>query len=160
MKVKTLAPWFGSDRSKAESLGRMFDGCAFVMIPFGGGFSIVPHLRARTIVCNDKHRHIINLARMISNPHQRARLQTRLHAVLFHPQQLADSQRFCSDVESGDIVPEPEVWAFHYFVCAWMARSASAGTKKEFEASYSIRYDAGGGDSVLRFRNAADAIDA
>ena len=92
MKVKTLAPWFGSDRSKAESLGRMFDGCAFVMIPFGGGFSIVPHLRARTIVCNDKHRHIINLAQVISNPRRRSGPVGRLPAGVFEAAPEADAQ--------------------------------------------------------------------
>ncbi len=49
-------------------------------------------------------------------------------------------------------------WATDYFTCAWMARSETAGTKKEFAAPLATRWNAGGGDSNVRFRNAAKGM--
>jgi len=39
-----------------------------------------------------------------------------------------------------------------------MARNGTVGTDDEFKAGLSIRWDAGGGDSVVRFRNATEAL--
>ena len=46
-----------------------------------------------------------------------------------------------------------------YFVTAWMARNGTAGTKGEFKAGISTRWKGGGGDSVVRFRNAVKSLD-
>ena len=51
------------------------------------------------------------------------------------------------------------IWAYHYFVCAWMSRNGTAGTKNEFDAGISIRRKDGGGSSAVRFRNATKALD-
>jgi DNA adenine methylase len=43
-------------------------------------------------------------------------------------------------------------------VCAWLARNGTAGTGGEFRSGLSVRYDAGGGDSLTRFRSATEAL--
>jgi hypothetical protein len=39
-----------------------------------------------------------------------------------------------------------------------MSRGGTGGTKQEFDGGLSIRYKSGGGDSVVRFRNATAAL--
>ena len=42
---------------------RLLDGCEWVGIPFAGGMSEVPHIKAHTVVVNDLHEGIITLGR-------------------------------------------------------------------------------------------------
>lgn len=62
--ITALAPWFGSDRMQAPEIAPHLNGAAWLGIPFCGGLSVVGQVRARTIVANDRHRHIVNLARV------------------------------------------------------------------------------------------------
>lgn len=45
-----------------------------------------------------------------------------------------------------------------YFVCAWMARNGKAGCSDEFSAGLSIRYEAQGGDSAVRYFSAVNSL--
>src|SRR5581483_2099678 len=65
VKITCLAPWYGSNRMLAAHVGKALDGCSWVGLPFCGGMSEVPHIKARTIVCNDRHRAILNLAAVV-----------------------------------------------------------------------------------------------
>lgn len=65
--ISCLAPWFGSNRMLAHEVGRALSGCEWVGIPFAGGMAELPQIRARTIVANDLHKHIINLAEVVAD---------------------------------------------------------------------------------------------
>lgn len=39
MKVRAIAPWFGSNRMGAAAVGRLLEGCRWVGIPFAGSMS-------------------------------------------------------------------------------------------------------------------------
>lgn len=115
------------------------------------------HLTARTIVVGDLHRHVINLARCVADDELRVGLMNRIASTPYHPDVLARCQEYCRRREAGEEAHPndcPQAWAADYFVTAWMARSGDAGTDREFESSYSVRWDRGGGDSLVRFRNA------
>jgi len=142
----------------AEHVGKALQGCSWVGIPFCGGLSEVPHIDARTIVCNDLHKHILNLARVAADPRLGPALYRRLRRLILHPQTLAYAQGVCREI--GSIPTESEMldWAENYFVCAWMARNGTAGTKNEFKAGLSFRWEAGGGDSATRYRNAVGSL--
>lgn len=160
MAIKALAPVYGSNRILGSDVGKLLRGCSFVGIAFAGGLCEVPHITARTIVCNDLNRAAVNLGMVAADPEMGQALRCRLDAMPFHPDTLIRSQERCRDREQD---PEPWKvhnleWAIDYFVCAWMARNGTAGTDAEFRAGLSVRWDSGGGDSVVRFRNAAEAL--
>lgn len=159
MKTRALAPWFGSNRTLAHHVGAHLDGCEWVGVPFAGGMSELAHIAARTVVVNDLHRGVINLARVVADPMLAPRLIRGLRRVPFHPDSLADAQeRFniCGALGAPDL---PDFTAARdYFLCAWMTRNGTAGTDAETTAALSVRWDAGGGDSVVRFRSAVESL--
>lgn len=163
-KVGAVAPWYGSNRIGADRVGRALAGCRWVGIPFGGGLCEVQHIDARTILVSDLHRHVINLAQTIASNELRSRLIESLERLPFHTESLEAAQARCRDRwgPSKDELPfwERIAWACDYFVCAWMARNGVAGTDREFDAGLSFRWDAGGGDSAVRFRNATASLEA
>jgi DNA adenine methylase len=160
MKVKALAPWFGSNRILAENVGEFMAGCTWVGIPFAGGMCEVAHITARTVLVNDVHRHVINLARVVADDQLRPKLVRWLRAACFHPDELDQCQERCKARE-----PEPHAApdfdsACAYFVSVWMGRSHIAGTDDEFCGRLSTRWNANGGDSAVRYRNAVKSLAA
>jgi DNA adenine methylase len=153
-ETTTLAPWFGSERMVADRYAAELNGCRLVGIPFGGGMSIVRLLTASTIHVNDMHPHIINLARVVANPDERRELLKMLKWTPFSEAMLRESQRDVCNIQGQTPAQARVRWAFNYFVCVWMARNGTAGTKSEFKAGLSARWDAGGGDSVVRWHSA------
>lgn len=154
--VGALAGWFGGDRTVAPAIGKAMRGCSWVGIPFAGGMSAVLHIDARTILCNDKHRHIINLARVVADDALRGQLVRNLARKPFHPDELAEAQQACRNVQ-------PKEWAdvqlaTAYFVCCWMGRASKAGIDDEFNGRPAVRWKADGGDSMVRFRSAIRAL--
>ena len=167
--ISALAPWYGGARMIAPHVGKALEGCNWVGVLFGGGMSEVRHITARTVVVNDLHCSIINVARVLASELLGAKLIRRLRRLLFHPKTLTFAQWKCKEFTDlffpGDdgktVIPtEDEMldWAENYFVCAWMARNGTAGTDGEFDTGISMRWEAGGGDSAKRFRNATEAL--
>lgn len=156
-KVTALAPWFGSNRMLASEVGKMLRGCKWVGVVFSGGFSEVLHIDAPTIVCNDLHRDIINLANVIAIPAGREWLATEAARMPFHPDVLLKAQTICKQPWEGE-TPDAER-ALWYFVAVWMNRSAKAGTDGEFSGNLPIRWNANGGDSNTRYRSAIASLD-
>jgi DNA adenine methylase len=166
-----MAPWFGSNRTLAENVGAALAGCRWVGVPFCGGMSELLHIDARTLMVGDLHDHVLNLAATVADPVLNPQLRARLDALPFHPGALAAAQIRCRVREAdrdddwfgtvGDEAKPPDLdWAVDYFVCAWMSRNGCAGTRGEFDAGLSIRWEAGGGDSATRFRNATEGLAA
>lgn len=152
--ISALAGWFGSNRMMAPHVGEALAGCSWAGVVFAGGMSEVPEITARTIVCNDLHRHIINLGRVTASDTLRPQLIRSLRRKVFHPEELAAAQRYCWDNEpsgSPDLVA-----AENYFVSCWMGRASKAGLIPcdEFTGRPSIRWKADGGDSAVRYFSA------
>lgn len=152
-KVTTLVPWFGSNRTLAPLVGEALAGCEWVGIPFAGGMCEVPHIAARTVLVNDLHRGVINLATAVREHWMRQTLVRRLNDTVFHPDTLAEAQRIYAADDAPRVV---KAWAF--FVVCWMTRSGAAGTPGETTGGPALRWTAGGGDSAVRFRSAVRAI--
>lgn len=53
MRTNSALSYFGSDSEVAERLSKPLDSVSHVTIPFVGGGSIIPYLKAKAIVCND-----------------------------------------------------------------------------------------------------------
>lgn len=174
MKINSIAPWFGSNRTLAKHVGDYLKGCSWVGIPYAGSMTELRFIGARTIMVNDKHELLINLAEVMAHPQLGPRLYRGLRRQLFHPSTLKDAQERCQILEPQEPalfggapeLPPIDEWddeqrlfvAHHYFVCVWMGRSSQAGTDGEFNGSLAVRYDSEGGDSAVRFQNAVASI--
>lgn len=162
MKVTALVDRFGSNRMNAAEPGKLLRGCTCIAVPCAGGMCEIPHMTANIILVNDLDRHVINLCNVLRE--HRAAMVQWLDGTPYHPDQLKESQEFCKQAESftwGHFEPALALpWACHYFVASWLTRGGSGGTKGEFEQSMSIRWKSGGGDSVVRFRNATEGLAA
>jgi hypothetical protein len=60
--VTSIAPWFGSNRTLAENVGKLLRGCSWVGVPFAGGMSELLHITAPSVLVSDLHTHVLNLA--------------------------------------------------------------------------------------------------
>lgn len=170
MTTTSLVNYYGTNRMLAEEVGVELAGCAWVGVACAGGMCEVGHLTARTILVNDLHRHVINLARVVADPMLRRVLQRELRRKLFHPDELIQAQARCRRREeptsdglfgASAMPAAPDVeWATDYFVCSWMGPGSKSGTKGEFDVGLSLRWNAGGGDSNVRFRSALRSLAA
>lgn len=174
MNVTALASWYGSNRMLAEHVGKELSGCAWVGVPFAGGMCELVHIGARSLLVNDIHQHQINLARVTGHPVMGPKLYRTLKRLAYHPQTLQRAQERCELREDlkddpdglfASGMPDPRFekgpdveWAADYFVCAWMSRHGSAGTKTEFKAPISLRWNAGGGDSAAHYMGAVRSL--
>lgn len=155
MAINALASWYGSNRMLSRHVGEELSGCSWVGVPFSGGMSELQHITARTILVSDLHRHVINLARVVASG---ANIARKLSGMPFHEDVLSSAQLYCSVMETQDTSQLTEAdrwdWAVNYFICCWMGRSGKAGTTDEFKGGPAIRWNAGGGDSNVRYRSA------
>jgi DNA adenine methylase len=151
-EITALAGWFGGNRLLAPAVGEQLGRLKWCGVPFAGGMAELPHIDAASILVNDLHRHVINLARVAAADPTRAELIRRLRGKLFHPDELSKCQKICkaqwpTDVLSVDL-------AEAYFLCCWMGRSGKAGTTDEFNGRTSTRWNNNGGSSVVRYHSA------
>ena len=164
MKVTQLVDRFGSNRMNAAEPAKLLRGCTCIAVPFSGGMCEVPHMTANVILVNDLDRHVINLAQVLAKHEEAAWLIEQLTKVPFHPDVLLTAQKRLREREAGDMpdlngsVSARVQWALDYFVASWMTRGGKGGTRGEFDAGLSIRWKSGGGDSVVRFRNATESL--
>lgn len=170
--IRALAPWFGGCRSIAYRIGPELGKLRWCGVLFAGGMPELLHIRAQAGVALDLHRHIINLARVVSDPSLLCRMIRRVDRLLFHTDVLAAAQRRCRDREAagGDAglftnghaaSMEPDVeWAADYFVCCWMGRGGYSGRGGELTQSIAVRYTSSGGSSAKRWRSAVESLPA
>lgn len=154
-----LVPWFGAARKTAAIFGEATRGCDWVGIPFCGSLSEVPAIVAAgalEVVCNDAHRHLINLARVMADSVSGPALFRRLRRQPFSPEVLQEAQQHCADREPFEGLDEES--AFRFFVSSWAGRSGKAGTNGEHRGGLAMRWKGGGGASAWRFSGAAWSI--
>lgn len=155
LKVTTLVPWAGGARLTAEAIGRELEGIPFVGIPFAGGMSELVHIKASTILVNDLHRHVINLAAVLANPSYGPKLIRELRRLPFHPDTLNNYQRLAQDIPNGKV---NYAAAKSYFVSQWMGRNGKSGGDAELKGALALRFSATGGDSALRYSQAVKGL--
>lgn len=171
MTTTALAQWYGSARLIADEVGRELAGRSWVGVPFAGGMCELARIGARSMLVNDLHLAVINMARVAGDRVLGPQLYRQLRRQAFHPDVLAVAQDRCRLREAASNgwllrrIPDPDKddrleWAIDYFICTWMGRGGSAGAKGEFNGALSIRYNANGGDSNTRFRSATDSLPA
>lgn len=164
LRTKSALSWAGSDSEVAEQLAALLDDCLHVTIPFCGGLSILPHLKARTVVCNDLHRLAINFYRYASGVCGTGRQQQlidRCKQTLSHPAELEEAYKILS-IEQGMSPKQTgtymEAWAF--WATCWLARKGLGGTKSQEKLQQpSIRRTAEGGNNASRLQTVIEDLE-
>ncbi len=157
-QITAIAPWYGSNRTLAANVGELLRGCEWVGIAFAGSMTEVRHIKARTILVNDLHKSIINLAQVMADEEYGPMLYRELRREIFHPQTLEDAQ---TRLSAHSYVKSPGgdfAHARDYFISAWMSRNGTAGTARELKSQLATRWTASGGDSAKRFQGAIATI--
>lgn len=148
MKTKSALSYFGSDSEVAPALADLLNDRAHISIPFVGGASILPHLTARAIVCNDLNRDAIRFYRMLSGEYGeslRVQLLNRCRRTLSHPSEL---ERAIHCIESGSLLGK----AWGYWAMCWLGRKGKGGTDHLVNNSISVRWTAVGGTNASRLK--------
>jgi len=158
--VTAIASWFGSNRMLAHVVGHELEGCNWVGVPFAGSMSEIPYMTARSILVNDLHSHLMNLARVMADSVKGPELYRRLRRKIYHEQELLEAQAYCARLEQeNEARPLADLdWAERYFVCSWMGRHGRAGTFNEFSGGISFRWSSSGGDSAKHYWSAVRSI--
>lgn len=154
LKTKSALSYFGSDSEVAPQLAAMLDGCKHVTIPFCGGLSILPHLKARAIVANDLHELAINFYRILSSGHRKSLIEM-CDKTLSHPAEM----RLANDLLRNGLGSDKLVQAWAFWAICWLGRKGKGGTKHQGGLP-SVRRTANGGTNASRVRAAADDLAA
>lgn len=158
MNQKRLLPWYGANTANAKRVAELLRGAGWVGIPFCGGMADALYIRARSLVVNDIHSHVINLCHVLRDDAKKEALIEVLDATAFHPQELIEAQAAAPSYSPERHGLGNVLFARAYFVSQWLGRSGQAGTDKEFEGKISTRTNANGGDSCKRFRSAIESL--
>lgn len=154
MKTKSALSWFGSDSNVAADLAKLLDHCSHVTIPFCGGCSIIPHLKAGVILAADIHDSAINFYKVATGVYGQSectRLFELCEHTLNHPSELKIAQEISEQHSRAD-----RAWAF--WALCWLPRKGKGGTRTQANASISVRYGPGGGDNASRIKTVAKEV--
>jgi site-specific DNA-adenine methylase len=158
LKTKSALSYFGSDSEVAPQLAAMLDHCSHVTIPFCGGMSILPHLKARAIVANDLNSLAINFYKVASDVrHGAIGLKFRCDHTLSHPDEIEEATELIRKSASEYVSDADLAWA--YWATCWIGRKGKGGTANPAKMP-SIRRTASGGTNASRIRAASDDIAA
>jgi len=152
MKTKSALSYFGSDSEVAESLAERLSSCSHVTIPFVGGASIIPHLKARALVCNDLNRLAITFYRAVCGP-DKDELVSLCERTLSHPDEIETAKI----VISQSIRDVEIAWA--YWALCWLGRKGKGGTRGVVKKP-SVRYSPNGGTNATRIKAAAEDLES
>jgi len=152
---KKVVPWFGSNTKLAPLIGEMFGPLRWAGVPFCGGCAEMKHIEAKIGVANDLYGRAINLYRVIANPLLLDELINRLVAQPYHSACLKEAQDSCEYQATGKT---PVERAVDYFTTAWMGRKGGAGTNAAFRGALAVRWTSDGGDPVMEYNNAVEAL--
>jgi site-specific DNA-adenine methylase len=156
MKTKSALSYFGSDSEVAPQLAALLDHCKHITIPFVGGASILPHLTARAIVCNDLHAAAITFYKVASGVWgDRDDLIRQCQHTLSHPQELEDAGEVLRN--KPGYTSTDKAWAF--WAACWLGRKGKGGTR-HMGGMPSVRRTANGGTNASRVRAAANDLEA
>lgn len=156
MKIKALAPWFGSKRTLAPVISHELGNHAAYFEPFCGSMAVLlakPPASHETV--NDLHKDLVNLARVLADERTAAELYGTLSRLLYTHWHVEAAAKYLAATPL-ERMPDVER-AVRYFVASWMGRNGSAGCPMG-TPSLAVRWTPSGGSGPTRFRNAVDSI--
>ncbi len=160
MKIKALAPWFGSKRNLAPTIVELIGTHKVYWEPFCGSMAVLlikPTCEMETV--NDLHGNLINLARVIQHRDLGERLYDKLSRTLYAEQFFHESKERAFSGK-GPTNGKPDIdRAYDYFVASWMGVNGVSGIKRN-NYQFALRWSAGGGQGATRWRSVVESIPA
>ena len=161
MKIKALAPWFGSKRTLADRIVRELGEHRVYWEPFAGSMAVLLS-KAPCVMetVNDLHGDLINLARVVQREDLAVALFERMGRTLMH-ETIHDEAAVRYRARGNTPAPaEPDLdRAYDYLLTSWLGRNGVAGTHS-YNQGYCVRYTANGGHAATRFMSVVESIPA
>lgn len=159
IKIKALAPWFGSKRNLAPRIIAELGDHRAYWEPFCGSMAVLlskPPASMETV--NDLNGDLINLARVVQSDTLSVQLFERLSRTLMHESVFQEAaERWAARGYAGTIDAPSVDQAVDYFVCSWLGRNGVAGTES-YNQGFCVRYTKNGGHGATRFISSIDSI--
>lgn len=156
MKIKAIAPWFGSKRKIAPQIVEIIGQHRVYWEPFCGAMAVLmlkPPCGMETV--NDLHGDLINLARVIQDKELGFQLYDKLSRTLYAERFWRESkERWISETSGPDIDR-----AYDYFVASWMGLNGVSGTHRS-NYQFALRWCRGGGQGARRWRSVIESMPA
>jgi DNA adenine methylase len=167
--IGAIVPYFGCKRMQANGIIEQLGEHQAYWEPFAGSLAVLlAKTPCRMEVVNDLNRGLVNLARVVQDDTYSVKLFDRLNRTVFCRELYHEASHYLQmeAAERADKTPRLQCWsmendlghAYHYFVVSWMGRNGLAGTEKEYDTGFCVRYTSNGGDPAVRFRNAVESI--
>jgi len=177
-RITAIAPWFGSKRTMAPRIAReccRADGRApksFWELCCGSMAVSLAMPRCSHHHVVDKHPDLMNLARVIQDPHQGPRFYRQLRRILSHERLFREAKAAIEGddlraaLELGNLFSngneqlraiDPFERAILYFIVSWQGRNGVAGTER-VNYQQALRWTSGGGHGGIRFSGAVESI--
>ena len=158
MKTKSALSYFGSDSEVADQLASRLNGCCHVTIPFVGGASILPHLTARSLVCNDLNYWAINFYKVVSGrcgPSEKEHLLQLCNSTLSHELMIIEAKAI---LKKNNVQWNNASCAWAYWALCWLGRKGKGGCKGDVKQP-SVRFSPDGGSNATRIKAAASDLE-
>lgn len=161
MKIKAIAPWFGSKRNLAPRIVEILGPHRVYWEPFCGSMAV---LMAKTPcvmeTVNDLHKDLINLAKVIQDFKLGQQLYRKLRRTLMHEQLFHEAAKRYHARSYHKAIDEADLErAYDYLLCTWLGRNGVAGTSS-YNQGFCVRYTANGGHAAKRFQSVISSIPA
>ena len=158
MKIKALAPWFGSKRNLAPLIVDLIGKHRVYWEPFCGSMSVLlAKSPCEMETVNDLHGDLINLAKVIQDKDRAFQLYDKLSRTLYSEELFREAKERW--IASGVLVGPDFGRAYDYFVVSWMGINGFAGTKR-YNYQFALRWCVGGGQGAKRWKSVVDSMPA
>lgn len=163
MKIKAIAPWFGSKRTLASRIVNVIGKHRVYWEPFCGSCSVLfAKERATYETVNDLHADLVNLALVLRDQRLAEELYLRVNRTLFHESLLPIAKQWLTqhhDNAAESLATGPNVdWALWYLIFSWMGLNGISGTPLGHTGTFAARYSGTGGNGATRWASVGDSI--
>lgn len=158
MKIKAIAPWFGSKRTLAPAVVEQLGGHRAYWEPFCGSCAVLfakPQATYESV--NDLHQDLVNLALVLQAEDTALDLYAKVTRTLFH-------EHLLPVAKAALAAPMPEFpnvnRAYWYLVFSWVGLNGISGTPLNHTGTFAVRYSSAGGNGATRWASVAESVPA
>lgn len=159
VKITALAPWAGSKRTLASTIGSVIGPHSAYFEPFCGSMSVLlGKRRASMETVNDLHGDLVNLARVIQDEALGPNLYKRLRRTLFCQELFTDVHKgFREEGLAFDVPNMVDLErAVRFAIYSWFGRNGTIGTNSG--NNFCVRYTSNGGSPSTRWTGWVSSI--
>ena len=159
LKIKAVAPWFGSKRNLAPRIVEMLGKHVSYWEPFCGSLAVLFAKPVSTIeTANDLHGDLINLCRVLKCEKTAIELYGRASRMVMHEDLFTEAAQRYRDRGNNPADDEPDIdRADAFLVCSWYGRNGVAGTKS-YNQGFCLRFTKNGGHAAKRWLSVVESI--